>query len=215
MYILLTHIKKMGINSISSDIPYSSINFNPLVEFPVEEKPSWHAKFRQSKCFKYMKKIIFAIVIINLMGWGNMLLFITIGVANKTMPDENTRKMWIEIDFQVINGIIFVMIAAQTPWRIRDIYHFYREKHRPALLQRHKYTNNLIWLQLILWSLILNSLFQFLVAICLWSMDMHTRPMWLVNVFGGCGLITGVFPPLTQFILGRAMKKKQESTNIV
>jgi hypothetical protein len=111
------------------------------------------------------------------------------------------------------------MIVGQTPWRIRDLYHFYREKHRPALLQRHKYTNNLIWLQLILWSLIVNSIFQLAVAICMWSTDMHKRPMWLVNVFGGLSLVPGVFAGLAQFILGRIAKKKakmeQQSTSII
>jgi hypothetical protein len=206
----------MATNSINFDTTYSSISFNPM--FPSEKEPSWHKKFLQSKYFKYMKKILFVIFIINLMGWGNMIFFITIGVANKTMPDENTRKMWIEIGLQVINGLIFIMIVGQTPWRIRDLYHFYREKHRPALLQRHKYTKNLIWLQLILWSLILNSIFQLPVAICMWSMDMYKRPTWLVNVFGGLSLVSGVFAGLAQFIFGRIAKKKekkeQESASI-
>jgi hypothetical protein len=206
----------MATNPINT---YSSISFNPIIVFPSEKKPSWHKKFLQSKFFKYMKKILFVIFIINLMGWGNMILFITIGVANKTMPDENTRKMWIEIGLQVINGLLFIMIVGQTPCRIRDLYHFYREKHRPALLQRHKYTKNLIWLQLILWSLIANSIFQLVVAICMWSMDRYKRPMWIVNVFGGLSLVPGVFAGLAQFIFGRIAKKKekmeQQSANIV
>jgi hypothetical protein len=208
----------MATNTINFDTN-SSFSFNPIIVIPSEKEPSWHKKFLQSKSFKYMKKILFAIFIINLMGWGNMVLFITIGVANKTMPDENTRKMWIEIGLQVINGLLFIVIVGQTPWRIRDLYHFYREKHRPALLQRHKYTKNLIWLQLILWSLVVNSIFQFAVAICLWSMNMYNRPAWVVNFFGGISLISGVFAGLAQFILGRIAKRKarmdQESTNII
>jgi hypothetical protein len=153
------------------------------------------------------------------MGWGNMLLFISIGVANKTMPDEHTRKVWIEIGFQVLNALLFIMIVSLTPWRIRDLYHLYSEKHRPKLLQRHKYTNNLIWLHFILWSLIINSVFQVAVAICMWSMDMYKRPMWLVNVFGGLSLVSGVFAGLAQFILGRITKKnakmEQQCTSIV
>jgi hypothetical protein len=153
------------------------------------------------------------------MGWGNMLLFISAGAANKTMPDEHTRKMWIEIGLQVINGLLFIMIVGHTPWRIRDLYQFYSKKHQPTLLQRHKYTNNLILLQCILWSLIVNSIFQVAVAICMWSMDMHKRPMWLVSIFGGLGLVSGVFAGLAQFILQRIAKKKekmeQQSTNIV
>ena len=209
----------MATNSINFDTTYSSISFNPIIVFPSEKKTSWHKTFLQSRYFKYMKKTLFAIFIINLMGWGNMLLFITIGVANNTMPDENTRKMWIEIGFQVINGLLFIMIVGQAPWHIRDFCHFYSEKHRPALLQRHKYTKNLIWLQLILWSLIVNSIFQLAVAICMWSMDMHKRPMWLVNVFGGLSLVSGVFAGLAQFILGRIAKKKakmeQQSASII
>jgi hypothetical protein len=50
-------------------------------------------------------------------------------------------------------------------------------------------------------------------------MDMNKRPMWLVNVFGGVSLVSGVFAGLTQFILGRIAKKKakmeQKSTSIV
>jgi Protein of unknown function (DUF2985) len=96
-----------------------------------------------------------------------MLLFISVGAANKTMPDERTRKIWIEIAFQIINSLLFIMIVGLTPRRIRDLYQFYCEKHRPSLLQRHKYTNNLILLQFILWSLIVNSIFQVAVSICL------------------------------------------------
>jgi hypothetical protein len=198
---------------------YSSITFNPIIVFPSEKDPSWFQKFLHSKSFKYIKRILFVIFVLNLMGWGNMLLFISIGVANKTMPDEHTRKVWIEIGFQVLNALIFIMIVILTPWRIRDLYHFYSEKHRPKLLQRHKYTNNLIWLHFILWSLIINSVFQVAVAICMWSMDMYKRPMWLVNVFGGLSLVSGVFAGLAQFILGRITKKnakmEQQSTSIV
>lgn len=209
----------MATNSLNFGTIDSSFSFHPIIVFPSEKELSWYKKFLQSKYFKYMKKVLFVIFVINLMGWGNMVLFITIGVANKTMSDENTRKMWIEIGLQVINGLISIVILGQTPWRIRDLYHFYREKHRPVLLQRHKYTKSLIWLQLILWSLIVNSLFQVVVAICMWSMDMHKRPMWLVNVFGGLSLVSGVFAALTQFIFRRIAKKKakmeQQSTNIV
>jgi hypothetical protein len=208
----------MAANSIDYATKYSSITFNPIIVFPPEKDPNWLQKFLRSKYFKYLKKFLFIIFILNLMGWGNMLLFILVGAANKTMPDECTRKMWIEIGFQVINGLLFIMIVGQTPWRIRDLYQFYNEKHRPTLLQRHKYTKNLILLQFILWSLIVNSIFQVAVCICIWSIDMHKRPMWLVNIFGGLSLVSGVFAGLAQFILQRIAKKKakmeQQSTSI-
>jgi hypothetical protein len=209
----------MAADSPNYATKYSSISFNPIIVMPPEKDPNWLQKFLHSKYCKYLKKTLFVIFIINIMGWGNMLLFISVGAANKTMPDENTRKMWTEICFQIINDLFFIMIVGQTPWRIRDLYHFYSEKHHPTLLQRHKYTNNLILLQCILWSLIVNSIFQVAVAICFWSMDMHNRPAWTVNVFGGLSLVSGVFAGLAQFILQRIAKKKekmeQQSTNIV
>jgi hypothetical protein len=49
-------------------------------------------------------------------------------------------------------------------------------------------------------------------------MDMYKRPMWIVNVFGGLSLVSGVFAGLAQFIFGRIAKKKakkeQESASI-
>ncbi|CAF1254301.1 unnamed protein product [Rotaria sp. Silwood1] len=151
--------------------------------------------------------------------WGGMLLFISIGAANKTMPDEQTRKMWMEIDFQIINGLISAIIIGLTPWRIRDLYQLYQTKYRDELLRRHKYTKNFIWIQVIIWSSIVNSIFQVGVAICTWSTNMDNRPTRLVGILGGISLIAGVFAALAQFILGRRTKKKakmeEQSTSIV
>lgn len=209
---------RMAANFIDDATKDSSTIFNPIIVFPPEKDPNRLQKFLHSKYFKYLKKTLSVIFILTLMVWGNMVLFITVGAANKTMPDESTRKMWIEIGLQVINGLIFIVAVVPTPWRIRDLYQFYSEKHRPTVLQRHKYTNNLILLQFILWSLILNSIFQGVVTICMWSMDMHKRPSWSVNIFGGLSLISGVFAGLAQFILKRIAKKKakkeQQSASI-
>jgi hypothetical protein len=103
----------MAINSINYATNYSSITFNPIIVFPPEKDPSWFQKFLHSKPFKYIKRILFVIFILNLMGWGNMLLFISIGVANKTMPDEHTRKVWIPTSARLMKtletpSIIFV-----------------------------------------------------------------------------------------------------------
>ncbi|UJR07024.1 hypothetical protein I4U23_011312 [Adineta vaga] len=200
----------MAVNSINYATMYSSDIFDPIILLPPKENPNCFQKFLHSKYFKYIKKILFAVFILNVMVWGNMLLFISVGAANKTIPDEHTRKIWIEICFQIVNGLLFIMIVGYTPQRIRDVYQFYSAK-RQSTLQRHKYTNNLILLQFILWSLIANSIFQVAVAICMWSMDMYKRPMWLVSIFGGLGLVSGVFAGLAQFILKRIAKNKAKT----
>ncbi|UJR24244.1 hypothetical protein I4U23_027211 [Adineta vaga] len=200
----------MDTNPINNSTTYSPVIVNSIIVEQAEEDPRWFKKLSHSKYFKYFKNFLFIILILNLIGWGNMLFFISIGAANKTIPDEHTRKIWMEIAFQVVNTLVFIMIAGYTPWRIRDLYQFYREKHQSKVLQRYKYVNNLILLQMILWSLIINSIVQFALVICIWSMDMNKRPMWLVNIFGGLGLVSGVFAGLAQFILEKRAKKKQK-----
>ena len=197
----------MTVNFSTDTTDYSSITLNSLLVHPNSKQLNLFQECLRSKTYAYLKKGLFIIFVLNLMGWGNLLLFISVGAANNTMPDEETRKVWIEISFQVVNGLLFVMILLQTPSRICDFYQFYHEKYRPRVLERHQYTNNLIWLHFIFWSSILNSICQFAVSICLWSMDMHRRPMWVVNVFGGLGLVSGLLAGLAPCILRRFTKR--------
>ncbi|CAF2750159.1 unnamed protein product [Rotaria sp. Silwood2] len=200
----------MDAKSVSYQTNSATAYLNPIIVFPPEKDPSCYKKFVQSKNFKYIKIIFFVIILINMNVWGGMLLFISVGAADKTMPDEQTRKMWMEIDFQIINGLISIIIIGLTPWRIRDLYQLYQQKYRDELLRRHKYTNNFIWIQIIIWSSIVNSMFQVGVAICTWSTNMDNRPTRLVGILGGISLIAGVFAAVAQFILGRKTKKKEK-----
>jgi MFS family permease len=142
-----------------------------------------------------------------------------VGGANKTMPEEYTRKVWIEIDSQILNALFCVTGLGLIPWRVRDLYQVYREKDRHKVLHRHSYTDNLTWIRVIIWTFVANSLFQIGMAVCMWSMDMYTRPAWLVGLFVGLGCCSGMFAGLAQFFLGRQTKKRtsaeQGSTNVL
>jgi hypothetical protein len=170
--------------------------------------------FRQitnSPCFKYTKVILIIIYGLNIVAWGGMLFLILVGATNKTMPDEQTRKIWVEIDSQILNALFCVTGIGLIPWRVRDIYQAYSKKHRHKLLHHHSYTKNLLWIRIVIWMFIANSLFQIGMAVCMWSMDMYTRPGWLVGIFVGLACLSGASAGLIQFILGRRTKKKAKT----
>ncbi|CAF3707629.1 unnamed protein product [Rotaria sordida] len=146
-----------------------------------------------SACFKYTKIILIIIYSLNIIAWGGMLFLILVGAANKTMSDEYTRKIWIEIDSQILNGLFCVTGLGLIPWRVRDLYQLYSKKHQQNLRRRHSYTTNIYWIGIVVWTFIANSLFQIGMAVCMWSMDMNTRPAWLVGLFVGLGCCSGAF----------------------
>jgi hypothetical protein len=178
-----------------------------------------YQKFLDSKCFKYTKIILIVIYALNIVAWGGMLFLILVGAANQTMPDEQTRKVWIEIDSQILNALFCVTGIGLIPWRVRDVFQYYVVKHRHKVLHRHSYTSSLVWIQVVIWTFIANSLFQIGMAVCMWSMNMYTRPGWLVGVFVGLGCVSGATAGLIQLILGRKTKKQtkleQDQANIL
>ena len=139
-----------------------------------------------------------------------MLFLILVGAANNTMTDEYTRKIWIEIDSQILNALFCVTGIGFIPWRVRDVIQFHWIKYRPRLLRRHKYTTNTVWIGIVVWIFIANSLFQIGMAVCMWSMDMFNRPAWLVGLFVGLGCVSGIAAGLIQYFLGRQTKKKNK-----
>jgi len=179
--------------------------------------PSCCQSFLDCRCFKYTKLTFIIIYGLNVVAWGGMLFLILVGAANKTMPDKQTRKIWIEIDSQILNALFCIPGLGLIPWRLRDLYQFYSKKHRHEILHHHSYTTNMLWIQIIIWTSIANSLFQIGMAVCMWSMNMYTRPPWLIGIFIGLGCCSGIFIGLTQFILGRKNKAKlkEECANIL
>jgi hypothetical protein len=176
-----------------------------------EKGPNQWRQFTDSRCFKYTKIALIVLYALNIVAWGGMLFLILVGAANQTMPDEQTRKIWIEIDSQILNALFCVTGIGLIPWRVRDLYQAYSKKNRHKLFQHHSYTTNLVWIRIVVWAFIANSLFQIGMAVCMWSMNMYTRPPWLVGMFVGLGCVSGAFAGLAQVIL-RKKKNKGEKT---
>jgi hypothetical protein len=196
----------MSTNSVLNNNLATPINPDPT---SVSEKgPDRFQQFLDSPCYKYTKITLIIIYGLNIVAWGGMLFLILVGAANKTMPDEQTRKIWIEIDSQILNALFCVTGLGLIPWRVRDLYQAYSKRNLHKLLHRHSYTTSLLWIRIVIWAFILNSVFQIGMALCMWTMNMYTRPSWLVGLFVALACITGTVGGLTQYILGRKTKKK-------
>jgi hypothetical protein len=196
----------MVINSIVHDDLAAPID--PDSTSVSKKSSNYFRQFYHSKCFKHTKMILIIIYALNIVAWGGMLFLILVGAANKTMPNEQTRKIWIEIDSQILNALFCVTGLGLIPWRLRDLYHAYSKKNLYKLFHHHQYTTNITWIRVVVWAFIANSIFQIGMAVCMWSMNMYTRPAWLIGIFVGLGCATGAFAGLIKFILGRKSKKQ-------
>jgi hypothetical protein len=198
----------MSVNYIVQD---NVVPIDPDSTSVSEKGPNTCQQFTDSRCFKYTKIALIVLYALNIVAWGGMLFLILVGAANQTMSDEQTRKIWIEIDSQILNALFCVTGIGLIPWRVRDLYQAYSKKNRHKLFQHHSYTTNLVWIRIVVWAFIANSLFQIGMAVCMWSMNMYTRPPWLVGMFVGLGCVSGAFAGLAQVIL-RKKKNKGEKT---
>jgi len=167
-------------------------------------------QFTHSKCFKITKTVLIVIYALNIVAWGGMLFLILVGAANKTMPEEQTRKNWIEIDSQILNALFCVTGLGLIPWRVRDAVYAHVNKYEKKIRDLHVYTTRLALIRTVVWIYIANSFFQIGMAVCMWSMDMNTRPPWLVGLFVGLGCLSGLIGGLIQFTLLRQKKKKEK-----
>jgi hypothetical protein len=64
---------------------------------------------------------------LNVVAWGAVLFFLLLGAApamNHPSKDaiSSPRKIWIEIDSQILNALFCVTGFGLAPWRFRDLY---------------------------------------------------------------------------------------------
>ncbi len=95
----------------------------------------------------------FVIVVygLNVVAWGGMLFLLLIGGGSQFMcypPGSHgikecnninaPRRIWIEIDSQILNALFCVTGFGLIPWRFRDFYYLlqYRIRHREDALRR-------------------------------------------------------------------------------
>ncbi|KAL4782551.1 hypothetical protein BJX76DRAFT_288444 [Aspergillus varians] len=68
---------------------------------------------------------------LNIVAWGGMLFLLLCNAApamcNPSCNSEDSaRRIWIEIDSQILNALFCVTGFGLAPWRLRDMYHWCR-----------------------------------------------------------------------------------------
>ncbi|KAH5128025.1 hypothetical protein HBH70_220610 [Parastagonospora nodorum] len=101
------------------------------------------------KFFKTFWGFWITIYCLNIVGWGLMLVILiskAVPAMNRPTADDNSsqRKIWIEIDTQILNALFCVTGFGLAPWRFRDWYwtvraiHFHDKHAMYRLTQQNK-----------------------------------------------------------------------------
>ncbi|KAF1345586.1 hypothetical protein BDV97DRAFT_361466 [Delphinella strobiligena] len=93
--------------------------------WPVAIKHALHA-FR--KFFLTLTGFLITLYGINVIAWGAMLFFLELHAAPAMDHPDNgnanssPRKIWLEIDSQILNALFCLTAWGLAPWRFRDLY---------------------------------------------------------------------------------------------
>ncbi|PYH54674.1 DUF2985 domain-containing protein [Aspergillus niger CBS 101883] len=171
------------------------------------------------------KGFFITIYSLNVVAWGGMLFLLMCNAApamcHPTCNDlYSSRRIWIEITSQILNGLFCVTGFGFAPWRLRNLYWWFcwrfgaRQKSRSGIA--HLASIYQAWcrppesvsgicrdndrecgpatspwkIDLVVWCDIWNTIFQACLAGCMWGMDRFNRPSWTTGLF--VGLACGV-----------------------
>ncbi|KAL2074584.1 hypothetical protein VTL71DRAFT_8362 [Oculimacula yallundae] len=125
---------------------YKTTPFDNGYEFPPKHK--WTestAIFLKAAWGFFITPIGFLVVIygLNIVAWGGMLFLLLCNASpamcKPTCNDINSpRRIWIEIDSQILNALFCVTGFGTIPWRFRDLYYLmqYRLQKKEVGLRR-------------------------------------------------------------------------------
>ncbi|RKF53867.1 putative alpha-l-rhamnosidase c [Golovinomyces cichoracearum] len=207
--------------------------------------------------------ILVTIYGLNIVAWGGMLFLLICNavpaMCKPTCNDINSpRRIWIEIDSQILNGLFCVTGFGLIPWRFRDLWYWtlYRVFKKDSGLLRLAGTNkkwfrlpvsqdvprtqsdtkdpttasesgllnpeskNLkpplsdvlapptaIWkLDLVIWTMIWNTLFQAMLSGLMWGLNRHKRPGWSTGILVTLACLAGGIGSLVSSLEGKKVK---------
>ncbi|KAI9891111.1 MAG: hypothetical protein M1814_003310 [Vezdaea aestivalis] len=127
-------------NRVSSDAPSNSLDaeFPTGYHFPPKHT-RWQSTVIGAKAFWKFTITPFGFLIViygcNIVAWGGMLFLLLIGggkaMCHPTCNDINSaRRIWIEIDSQILNALFCVTGLGLIPWRFRDLYYLMQYRLR-------------------------------------------------------------------------------------
>lgn len=138
-----------GVNPITmgkEDPRYKTDPFDNGYEFPPKQKWTEATKVGLIASWKFFITPIGFLVIVyglNIVAWGGMLFLLLCNASpamcKPTCNDINSpRRVWIEIDSQILNALFCVTGFGTIPWRFRDLYYLlqYRIQKKEIGLRR-------------------------------------------------------------------------------
>lgn len=219
-------------------------------------------EFRKYFCTPF--GFLITIYSLNIVGWGGMLFLLICNAApamcEPSCQDINSsRRIWIEIDSQILNALFCLTGLGTIPWRFRDLWYLmqYRIFKKNIGLRRlagiHKSwfrlqksqdilapsatgsedlasvsPNSLtfplsetpdppltgirapptaIWkLDLFIWAMIWNTIFQAVLLGLMCGFDRSNRPSWSTGLFITLGCLVAFVGGLTSFLEARKIK---------
>jgi hypothetical protein len=179
---------------------------------------------------------------LNVIAWGAMLFFLFLKAApDMNHPDNGNaksspRKIWIEIDSQILNALFCLPAWGLAPWRFRDMYWTIEWRmSRDSLKAQRAFdqlkARNEAWfraqddeatvtatgnqapptstwkLDFVVWMMVLNSLLQVGMAFFMWHWDRLSRPSWGAGTFIGLGCAVSILAGVVTWWEGRKVKK--------
>lgn len=143
------HHKKKHAKPTITDIPEEKLNFEPATKETVTnvvtpkrpQKPTAAATIKAGLLaaghFVITPTGAFITIYgLNVVAWGAMLFFLLLKAApamdhpDDGDADSSPRKIWIEIDSQVLNALFCLTSFGLAPWRFRDLYWVIRWRRR-------------------------------------------------------------------------------------
>ncbi|PFH62254.1 hypothetical protein XA68_14385 [Ophiocordyceps unilateralis] len=110
--------------------PPAAAPFPNGYHFPPKHSLGESLKIRAKAFWNYVRTPIGFLVTLyclNVVGWGGMIFLLSLNAApamcNPSCDDEDSaRKIWIEIDAQVLNALFCVIGIGLAPWRFKQLY---------------------------------------------------------------------------------------------
>ena len=108
----------------SDELPSSARSDHSGISKDAQENFSWCKAFKKGYVatwrFICTPTGLFILVYgLNVIAWGAMLFFLLLNVG---MMSKERKKLWIENDSQILNGLFCLTSWGLAPWRIRDTY---------------------------------------------------------------------------------------------
>lgn len=180
---------------------------------------------------------------LNVVAWGAMLFFLLLKAApamnypDNGDADDSPRKIWLEIDSQILNALFCLTAWGLAPWRFRDLYWVAQWRFGKAEAShraiRRLAARNEAWfrtreedseaketfhgarapptaswkLDFVVWMMVLNTLFQVGMAFFMWHYNRIDRPSWGAGLFIGLGCGVSLLAGLVTWWEGRKVKK--------